>query len=135
MPAIQWSSAMHVGVEEIDSQHAVLVDLVNELHDARAKGTDKDKMADIATRLSEYTEYHFSAEEKLMRAAGYPKIDYHVQMHRAFEDKTIDFLLGAVRDDKGLSDYVMEYLADWLKRHILGADKLVGEFLRQGDQG
>ena len=31
---IEWSEVLSVGIDEIDAQHRVLVDLINEMHDA-----------------------------------------------------------------------------------------------------
>ena len=31
---IEWSNEISVGIEEIDAQHRVLVDLLNEIHEA-----------------------------------------------------------------------------------------------------
>ena len=35
---VEWSNELSVGIEEIDAQHKVLVDLLNEIHEAIQQG-------------------------------------------------------------------------------------------------
>lgn len=57
---------------EIDAQHKVLVNLLNELHRAIYEHKGSETASEILGRLIEYTRIHFKVEECLMRILSYP---------------------------------------------------------------
>ena len=73
------------GVEEVDVEHVVLLDLTDQV---RALLDDENmlfKCADIRAllnRLRDYTEMHFTHEEKLMAEMGYDGLEMQKQQHR-----------------------------------------------------
>ena len=69
---IEWSNELSVGIEEIDAQHKVLVDLLNQTHGAIQQRHIAQVTNDIIDQLSEYTRVHFAVEESLMRILHYP---------------------------------------------------------------
>jgi hemerythrin len=73
MSLIEWKDEFNLGIEEVDSEHKVLVALINALHDAMLAGTGR---ADVVEGISEiYTlvSAHFEREEAFMRAQGRPR--------------------------------------------------------------
>ena len=64
---IEWSNELSVGIEEIDAQHKVLVDLLNQTHEAIQQRYTAQVTNDIIDQLGEYTRVHFAVEESLMR--------------------------------------------------------------------
>ena len=74
---VEWSDVLSVGIEEIDAQHKVLVDLVNEMHQAIHQRRGSDAVREILAQLADYTRIHFAVEESLMRILGYPGYDDH----------------------------------------------------------
>ncbi|MEW8498684.1 MAG: hemerythrin domain-containing protein, partial [Candidatus Thiodiazotropha taylori] len=64
---VEWSDALSVGIEEIDEQHKMLVDLVNKMHEAIHQRHGSDVVKSILGDLAEYTRIHFAVEESLMR--------------------------------------------------------------------
>ena len=66
MALIVWSDKLSVGIRSIDAQHGILVDTVNELHDAMLKGQAKSLTEPLLRNLMAYTRDHFSAEEAMM---------------------------------------------------------------------
>jgi len=63
---IQWSDQFSVNIQEIDEQHKVLVDLLNQLHNAIREHHGRATSREILNRLAEYTRTHFLLEESLM---------------------------------------------------------------------
>ncbi len=128
MAFIDWSSALSTGVTEFDNQHSKLVALANELHDAMRAGKAKDVLGTILGNLISYTATHFAAEERLMVQHNYPDKAAHQIEHRALVDKVNalkrDFDSGKVM----LSMEVMNFLKDWLGKHIQGSDKKYGPY-------
>ena len=62
-----WSDDFSINIQEIDEQHKVLVDLLNQLHVAIREHHGKTTSREILNRLAEYTRTHFLLEESLMR--------------------------------------------------------------------
>lgn len=128
---ITWCKDFCVGVRVMDEHHERLVSMVNELFKAYMDGREKPLLCGIISALSAYTDYHFSAEERLMAEHGYPQSAAHKAEHREFVGKSIDFLL-AYSDDKveSLTPEMLDYLEDWLLNHIRGTDAELGAYLR-----
>ena len=51
---VEWSNELSVGIEEIDAQHQILVDLLNEVHEAIQRRQGVEVTQDIIRRLDEY---------------------------------------------------------------------------------
>ena len=63
---IPWSEDLSVGLEEIDEQHKILINLINRLfNEAILKRADKALISDILDELIQYTIVHFAVEESL----------------------------------------------------------------------
>ncbi len=132
---IEWSNDLSVGIEEIDAQHKVLVDLLNEVHEAIQQGRTLEVTKSIIERLDEYTRVHFAVEESLMRILHYPDYERHKEEH----DKLIEQLreLRAKLDSgKGAIGFDLAlFLKGWLTKHIMEGDKRYAPyFLSQGIQ-
>jgi len=126
---IEWKPSYSVNVPIFDRQHQKLFELINQLHEAMAKGRAKDHLAPIVNELSNYTKTHFREEEEALARAGYTKLPAHKLMHREFEAR-VDGFGKDVREGKlGLSIEVMSFLNDWLAAHIMKVDREYGPLL------
>ncbi len=125
---IQWSSSLSVNVAEIDGQHQKLVNMINELDNAMRQGKGKDALGKIVNGLIGYAATHFKTEEKYFDQFGYPEADSHKKEHSDFTKKVSDFKDGFEKSSVGLSIQVMNFLSDWLQKHITGVDKKYGPF-------
>lgn len=129
---IQWTPSLAVGVAEIDGQHQELFRRAERLIVALRAG-DRSEVAPLVDYLAEYVETHFSAEERLMAAHAYPDAEPHRIAHEKFKAD----LAEAVRAfaDRGPTPLVAlslhNWLSDWLRRHIGGADLDLGRFLKR----
>jgi hemerythrin-like metal-binding protein len=129
MSLITWSDKYSVGVEEIDTQHKKLIQLINGLHDHMIAGDAKDIMGKVLDRIIEYTGFHFGTEERLMSEFAYPQSPAHLHEHKKLVDTAVD-LQNKFRSGK--AQITMEtsiFLRDWLQNHILETDKLFGAYL------
>ena len=63
---VNWSDEMSVGVATMDSQHQRFFQLINQLYAAMKSGKGSGVLGTILAELAQYTEYHFSAEERLL---------------------------------------------------------------------
>jgi len=125
----RWDAAYSVNIAILDTQHRNLVNMINELHQAMGEGSGKDKLAQILSDLVKYTQGHFATEERLMQSHGYPDFPAHKAEHDRLTGTVMDFQRRFLSNEAGLSIEVMEFLRDWLVKHIMGSDKEYSPFL------
>lgn len=133
MALFSWNSKYSVGVAEIDRQHKVLVDLINQLHDAMINKKTKDEMGKILQGLLDYTIKHFGHEEKFFDKYQYPDRIAHKAVHKNFIKKISDFNEEFKSGRSTVSLKLLSFLKDWLVEHIQGTDpKYVPYFQDKG---
>lgn len=130
MSLITWKDSYSVGVSHFDSQHKVLFNLINDLHEAMREGKGRDKVADVLGVLISYTRGHFTAEELALKSAAYPEYDSHKQAHDAFVAKVLAFEKEFKAGKTNLSLELMEFLQHWLTGHIMETDKQYASYLK-----
>ncbi|CCQ74737.1 bacteriohemerythrin [Magnetospira sp. QH-2] len=126
MAMIVWNDKMSVGVETLDNDHKILIDLLNRVHSVAGEGGGGDQgvLAKTLDELLDYVRYHFEAEERLMKLADYPNIEAHQELHKTMGAKVAEKhaeLVESGLDEKGSLE-LMNFLSDWLIRHILRED-------------
>ncbi len=131
MPLIQWSPSYSVKIGEIDTQHQKLITMINELNDAMLKGKAKDILSPLIDGLIAYTQVHFSKEEMLFDKYKYPDTAAHKEEHAAFVKKVSEFREGFKKGNMSLTINIMDFLSNWLTKHICGTDKKYSDFLNK----
>jgi hemerythrin len=122
MGLITWSNSMSVGIEKIDKEHKVLIDLINQLHGEMLAGKSKEALGTVLDKLVAYTKTHFITEETLFRTHAYPQAATHKKEHDALTAKAVA-LQGEVKAGKAvISAPVLDFLKEWLTNHILRQD-------------
>ncbi|MFT7009764.1 MAG: hemerythrin-like metal-binding protein [Colwellia sp.] len=115
---IQWLPEYSVGNKEMDEQHKVLFNMINEFFHQDTKPTV------IATfqHLSSYIDLHFEAEENLLRQINYPKTAEHIKKHDELRGK-FHLLQQSLENYKVDSHHkISTFLYNWLSSHILKSD-------------
>ncbi len=130
MSLITWSDQLSVGVEEIDTQHKKLVQLINGLHDHMLAGDASDIMGKVLDRVIEYTVFHFGTEERLMSEYDYPQSPLHKLEHQKLVSTATDLQNKLKSSQAHITMETMNFLRDWLQNHILKTDKLFGKYLQ-----
>lgn len=123
MPLITWTDSFSVKVAEIDAQHKKLVELINKLFDAMKVGKSKDVMGEILTNLIAYTATHFKTEEMYFDLYNYPEKETHKSEHKKFVETVAKFRKDFDSGNATISLEVINFLKDWLTKHINGTDK------------
>jgi len=116
-------------MDVIDDQHKKLVSIVNRLYDAMRDGKGSEILGDVLSELIEYTRYHFTAEEAMMKNNAYPDFQSHKSAHSMLVEKVMDLELDLKAGKIALSVQVFQFLKDWLVNHIQGEDKKIAPFL------
>lgn len=132
---IDWSDALSVGIEEIDEQHKVLINLINQMHEAIHKRQGSGAVRIILSELIEYTRIHFSVEESLMRILNYSGYEEHHEQHQELLKHVVELQEKVASGKTSISFELMHFLKTWLTRHILEEDmQYSGFFLAAGAQ-
>lgn len=122
MPLFEWNDSYSVGVSEVDRQHKVLFDLINNLHDSMKRGEGNKIMGQILDELAAYTKTHFKYEEDRFERFGYKLKDEHIKFHRDFVEKVDGFQTDFNKGSGMLSMKIISFLRDWLINHIKTED-------------
>ncbi|MBF0344478.1 MAG: hemerythrin family protein [Nitrospirae bacterium] len=129
MPLITWSDSLSVHIKEVDSQHQRLVQLVNDVFDAVNAKKGNDILKKVLNELIDYTKYHFATEERLMNAHDYPERVKHKEEHDDLTKQVLDFQKKFKEGKAMLDILLMNFLKEWLIKHIIGSDKKFGPYL------
>ena len=127
---IQWGPKYFIGIKEIDDQHKVLVDLINEVFANFGKKDSKKKVSKVLQELIEYTVYHFGNEEKYFKKFGYADLENHLKQHTMFVDKIKKIAADFEAGDSSISIDLVDFLKDWLINHILKIDTKYVKFFK-----
>lgn len=126
----EFTDDLKTGNKLIDSQHKELIGRINDLLVCCENGKDKEETEKILDYLTEYTMFHFDAEEALQRELNYPGYEEHKKKHEELR-KTVDEL-HAMLDSEGNTEAfrkrVEKDVLDWLLYHINGFDRSVAEY-------
>jgi hemerythrin-like metal-binding protein len=124
MTAIKWTNAMSVGVDRLDRDHQMLIEMINRIASADdSEATRRRVIPEVLVTLIAYTVFHFQREERVMRAMAYPEADIHREEHMALTREV--HLLQRRFSEKPNSisrDEVLTFLIEWLNHHILLQD-------------
>jgi hemerythrin len=129
MALFSWSDKYSVNVREIDDQHKKLVGMLCTLNDSMRQGKGKEALSPILRDLIQYTKTHFAAEERIMKAHGYPDYATHKAKHDKMAQKVAEVYKDYQDGKTAMSLEVMSFLQNWVEKHIMGTDKLYGPFL------
>jgi len=123
MAFVSWSPSYSVKVEKCDADHKKLFEILNKLHEAMSAGKGNGVMAKVVKELSDYTKFHFGAEEKMLEQTHYPQLAEHLAQHKIYVKKVEQFQKDVERGMIGKSVEVLNFLTDWLTSHIKKVDQ------------
>ncbi len=121
--AIEWNEKYETNIETIDQQHKNLFRIINNLFDAVRNHKNRSELTPIARELLEYTEYHFSYEEKHFHLFSFSKTAEHEVDHRLFTQKVKEFSDEIAQDKLSSAMPMLDFLINWLVDHIILKDK------------
>ncbi|THF66624.1 bacteriohemerythrin [Pseudothauera nasutitermitis] len=131
---VAWDESYSLGLEEIDDQHKVLFDIMNHLWSAIVRRTDSSEMLRILAELERYTVTHFSAEEAYMQSTGYAGLAAHRAQHEQFVAR-VNAARADIQQGKQISLELLQFLRDWLVRHIQVEDRAYAQACARSTQG
>ncbi|HPO01874.1 MAG TPA: bacteriohemerythrin [Treponemataceae bacterium] len=132
----KWDESLSTGFDEVDNQHKKLIRVIEDVHQAM-EAADRDeadaglRLAKDLKRLTDYTLYHFTEEEDLMRRNGFPGLESHKKEHEAFVAKITAQIKGLAASDAEASFQLYRFLGSWLLAHIARSDQEWAAFISQ----
>jgi hemerythrin-like metal-binding protein len=73
-----------LGIEEVDREHVILVDMLNEVYALIGAGQRDEARRYFNETLSGYVGEHFANEEKFMESFQYPGVEEHRKVHENY---------------------------------------------------
>ncbi len=126
MSFLTWSSKYSVEVDEMDRQHRVLINLLNDLHEAMLHGKAQGMTGPLLQKLVDYTRKHFASEEAMLAAAGYAGLAMHRIKHKELIKQVEEYVARHKDGDRAVNVQLMSFLRDWLVTHIQQTDREYG---------
>ena len=127
----EFDETLVTGNELIDSQHKELIERINLLLKSCEDAQGKVKAVKMLDYLLDYTEFHFSAEEKLQEEISYPGLKEHREKHEEFKS-AVKELQEMLEEEEGPTEtfvaQVQKNVVDWLFTHIKGFYRSVAEY-------
>ncbi len=123
---IAWQDDFSVGVDVIDEQHKMLLQVINTFLSSLEESDDRFAIGRSLDEMIKYTEYHFYTEQLLLEK--HPDFLAHLNQHWQLvkQAKQIQKDFQQYRD---LKADIFDFLLLWLKNHILGTDKVYFSYL------
>ncbi len=129
---ISWQDDFNTGVDEIDDQHKILLNILNESTSKLLSDNSHSLLLGITQELLAYALYHFETEEALMQQYHYQQLDetamqHHLQEHRGFSQQVVRVREQLLTGQDIDVDELLGFLYQWLLNHILKVDKDLGQ--------
>jgi len=128
MSEFTWSDRYKIGNDLVDSQHQHIFKLANET----VSVSDDADITRLLMLFYQHVREHFQAEERLMKQAGYPRYQEHVEEHNLMLDRLNEISLN-VQKRQWNPDDIKKFVQRWISVHIVQEDMRVGEYLKTHD--
>ncbi|WPM31843.1 bacteriohemerythrin [Hydrogenobacter sp. T-2] len=128
---LELTEDLKTGVEEMDKDHQMLVDYLNEVYTLLKEGKKEQAIRIFKEELLHYVNWHLTREEKFMEAIGYPEFERHKKAHDMFKKVILDLLPKVGSGDVEAFRESLALSWGWLAGHIGKVDKKYGEYARE----
>lgn len=127
-----WKGDCALGIQEIDEQHKIVFEQIEELRQAIVRGDSHKLIGEIIDRMVEYARIHLVMEECVLRLFAYPGYDAHKRAHERGVAKIAEFSQRYARGERGVALEFFEFIGGWWRQHILIDDARYVSTLRKG---
>ena len=131
MTLIEWRDEFKIGIEEVDFEHQVLIELINELYVEAKKENSATAVMDFLGEIYAKISAHFALEEKVMRDLQYDQYEDHKEDHERLLDDIRD-IMDDFADSSTLDEEIFaDRLNNWFVNHFSTKDARMHKFLHQ----
>jgi hemerythrin len=128
---LTWNHAYTVGVRAMDDQHGILMDTMNELCLAVARGSGREQVSEVLDRLIEFTRMHFWSEERLLEQRGFPGLASHRSEHQRMLAQILQSAHCAQHGEQMQMRPLLRFLRESYAEHNEGMDQEYGRWLNE----
>ena len=118
-----WKDSFNIGNEELDRQHRLFLETLNDYYEITFGGKSEVVDQELIDKLKEYVITHFRFEEDLMESVGYGEIERQRKQHSYFKSLIVDFESAHQQGKSERLSSAVSFLRDWFLNHILDEDK------------
>ncbi|MBF0393460.1 MAG: bacteriohemerythrin, partial [Alphaproteobacteria bacterium] len=118
-----WTDDCSVGIDRIDEHHKYLFRLVDDLLCAMERDDGRREVFRAVAALESYAQFHFAAEEQMMRAWGYPELEDHQAKHDLYRAWIRRFKADLRDNPLAVGSETAQFVRDWLVEHIKKSDR------------
>ncbi len=118
------------GVEEIDQEHALELQIVRSIQTALAT-EDREQLGELLQQLEDFTNAHFLGEQLLMRLHAYPGYEAHQEEHDKLMVELKELSERLLSQESPDPAQEAQNLERWLITHIQSEDQVLAEFLKR----
>jgi len=126
---LQWDDSLSIGINTIDAQHQFLICVANEVHKKVRSGEGADVVIPAINKMMDYSDIHFTNEEKIMQAHAFPDLEEHKKAHDFFIKKLEYFQDSLKEYPLVVGNEIAFFLRDWLVSHIQGEDIRIRDYV------
>ena len=132
MSANELNEELTTGVDEMDREHALELQIVRAIQKALTTD-DRSQVPGLLQQLEDFTNAHFLGEQLLMRMHAYPGYQAHQDEHDGLMAELVELARSIREGDPADSARQAEKLERWLVTHIQSEDQTLAEYLKQQD--
>ena len=130
---VKWDKSYATGIETIDSQHQVLVEMIAKFQRGMLEGKTRDQLPVLLNNLVTYADYHFRWEEQMLEQKQYPELQQHRRGHVVLTEQIRDFKKRYESGKAVAGAAVMLFLRNWFTNHILETDFRYAKYFRENE--
>jgi len=124
-----WKESYNTGIKQIDRDHRNIVEMANALYNTiHSDNGGRSAILQNCQKIVDFTEEHFSREEKYMAASDFPGMEEHKIEHDRLKEEARKLLLRFELDTPGSATGLYYVLREMFIEHIPELDKVFGEY-------
>jgi len=123
-----WHKEYSIGVDEIDSQHKRLLELMGHVYELGKVGNSHPLLEAVLGELSRYALFHFRSEELLMRTYSYPGYIEQRKEHDKLLARLGELLPEVSSGSRKIGSFLL-FLVNWFVDHDNYLDKDFGSYV------
>jgi len=118
-----WNQTYELGILTIDEQHKKWLGIMNRLYNSFVNKEAAEKVLSIIKEMEDYTNYHFTSEERFFKQFGFSQEIAHLKLHSDFKLELKKLKTEYEKSPLTLTYKLMTLMQNWLREHILVSDK------------
>lgn len=127
MNPLQWTDALQLDYEPMDSVHRAFVALL-----AQAQSASNEALPQAWSALVDHTAQHFGREDEWMRSTRFATAEQHMLQHRVVLNVLREGLVLARKGEFAAVREMADELGAWFSRHTQSQDAALALHLRRG---